>query len=118
LHLWAIQAQIILTIIVTQNPIAVFFGYLSNLYTKDFDPELGRSLFEYKIVITLALIPNIGRLLLALIFACSFPLRPIQNPISTIWARIVESDQPVFTLIFGGVAALIETIQKIAENLR
>ena len=58
-----------------------------------------------------------GRLLLALIFACSFLLRPIQRPISTLWARIVESDKPVFTLLFGGAAFLAETIQKIAENL-
>ena len=116
-QIWAGEVKMFLTAIVTTNPIAYLSAYLSQIYTKDFDPELGRSLFEARIVISLALLPNMGRLLLALIFACSFLLRPIQRPISTLWARIVESDKPVFTLLFGGAAFLAETIQKIAENL-
>jgi hypothetical protein len=35
----------------------------------------------------------------------------------TLWARIVESDKPVFTLVGGGVAAFIKIVQDVAKIL-
>lgn len=47
------------------------------------------------------------RIVFALAFLGSFVFRPlIQAPISWVWARIVESDKPIFTLVFGIIGAL------------
>jgi hypothetical protein len=35
----------------------------------------------------------------------------------TLWARVVESDKPVFTLLFGSTAVLAKVIQEISEAL-
>ena len=58
---------------------------------------------------------NLGRLSLALIFLLSFLLRPIRVPVLIVLARIVESDKPVFTILFGGVAAAAKSIQEITK---
>jgi hypothetical protein len=34
-----------------------------------------------------------------------------------VWRRIVESDKPVFTVIFGGVAALATAITEAAKHI-
>ena len=39
------------------------------------------------------------------------------RPVSLVWARIVESDRPVFTLIFGGAAAFASAIGEAAKHL-
>jgi hypothetical protein len=39
------------------------------------------------------------------------------RPISLVWARIIESDKPVFTVIFGGVAAFASAIGEAAKHL-
>jgi hypothetical protein len=45
-------------------------------------------------------------------------LRPlIMRPISLVWARIIESDKPVFTLTFGGAAAFATAITEAAKHL-
>jgi hypothetical protein len=51
------------------------------------------------------------------IFILSFFLKPVQVPIMTLWARVIESDKPVFTLLFGGTAALAKAIQEISKTL-
>jgi hypothetical protein len=61
------------------------------------------------------LIPNLVRLAITLIFVSSFLLHPFQRPIMTLWARVIESDKPVFTLVFGGAAALAKAIQEIVK---
>jgi hypothetical protein len=33
-----------------------------------------------------------------------------------LWARIIESDKPVFTLLFGGAGAIAKAIQGIAKT--
>jgi hypothetical protein len=35
----------------------------------------------------------------------------------TLWARIIESDKPIFTLLFSGTAALAKAIQEIIKVL-
>jgi hypothetical protein len=61
------------------------------------------------------LIPNLIRLLITVIFVSLFFLKSAERPIMTIWARVVESDKPVFTLVFGGTAALAKAIQEIVK---
>jgi hypothetical protein len=58
------------------------------------------------------------RFVLSIVFVGSFLLRPIViRPISLVWARIVESDKPVFTVIFGGAAAFASAIGEAAKHL-
>jgi hypothetical protein len=59
-----------------------------------------------------------ARLVLSMIFVGSFLLRPLlMRPINLVWRRIVESDKPVFTPTFGGVAALGAAISEAAKHL-
>jgi hypothetical protein len=63
------------------------------------------------------LIP-ILRLSASLIFVGSFLLRPlIMKPLLLIWARIVESDKPVFTLLGGGVSSLAVAASEVVKHL-
>jgi hypothetical protein len=66
----------------------------------------------------LSYFPSVLRCLLSLIFVGSFLLRPLlMRPVSLVWARIVESDKPVFTVIFGGAAAFASAISEAAKHL-
>jgi hypothetical protein len=66
----------------------------------------------------LDLLPNVIRSVLAIVFVGSFLLRPlVMRPVSVIWARIIESDKPVFTVIFGGAAAFATAISEAAKHL-
>ena len=57
------------------------------------------------------------RLLLAVIFIVSYMLRPLQSGIFALWARIIESEKPVFTLVFGGIAGLAKLVTEIIKRL-
>jgi hypothetical protein len=58
------------------------------------------------------------RFVLSMVFVGSFLLRPLViRPVSLVWARIVESDTPVFTVIFGGAAAFATAISEAAKHL-
>jgi hypothetical protein len=61
-------------------------------------------------------LPSLIRLSIMTIFILSFFLKPLQNAIMTLWARVIESDKPVFTLMFGGAAALGKAIQEIVKS--
>jgi len=66
----------------------------------------------------LPLVPSLVRFLVSIIFICSFLLRPlVMRPVSLVWARIVESEKPVFTVIFSGVAAFATAITEVAKHL-
>jgi hypothetical protein len=66
----------------------------------------------------LSLFPSLFRLILAFIFVGSFLFRPLlMHPVSLVWRRIVESEKPVFTLIFGGAAAFATAISEAAKHL-
>lgn len=66
----------------------------------------------------LSLFPYVLRFSLSFIFVGSFLLRPlVLRPVSLVWARMVESDKPVFTLIFGGAAAFASAISEAAKHL-
>jgi hypothetical protein len=62
--------------------------------------------------------PSLMRFIISAIFVGSFLSRPlIMRPVSLVWARIVESDKPVFALIFGGTAAFATAISEAAKHL-
>ena len=98
------------------NPIA-FFTQQLYIYTTNFGTEYGQTLFEARISNTLGLLPNLGRLLLGLIFVGSFFLRPVLNFFLTLWLRVVQSDKPIFTLVFGGIAGFAEAIDQVGKIL-
>jgi hypothetical protein len=57
---------------------------------------------------------NLLRLLVLMIFSCLYLMRPLAfEPMSLVWRRIVESDTPIFTLVFGGVGSLAVLIKEI-----
>jgi hypothetical protein len=61
---------------------------------------------------------NLLRISIAVIFVSSFIFQPlVKRPISLIWLRIVESDKPVFTLVFGGVASIATAVSQLAKHL-
>jgi hypothetical protein len=63
-------------------------------------------------------IVSVFRFALAVVFVGSFLLRPlIMRPISLVWRRTVESDKPVFTIMFGGAAAFATAINEAAKHL-
>lgn len=60
---------------------------------------------------------NLGRLFVLILFLLSFLLKPAQNAILTLWARIVESDKPIFTLVMSGVGAAIKIVQELSKAI-
>jgi hypothetical protein len=66
----------------------------------------------------LVIFPNILRTFLSITFVGSFLLRPlIMRPVNLVWRRIIESEKPVFTVIFGGAAAFVTAIIEAAKHL-
>jgi hypothetical protein len=67
---------------------------------------------------SLSVFPSFLRFIISMVFVGSFLLRPIvMRPIDLIWRRIVESEKPVFTLTFGGVAAFASAISEVTKHL-
>lgn len=61
---------------------------------------------------------NLLRLSISLLFFGSFIFQPlIKRPLSLLWLRIVESDKPIFTLVFGGMASIATAVSQIAKHL-
>jgi hypothetical protein len=64
----------------------------------------------------LSIIANSFRLLVALMLFLAFLFRVCLGPIfSTTWARLVESDKPVFTIVFGAMGAIATSVKEIAK---
>jgi hypothetical protein len=62
--------------------------------------------------------PSLFRIFLSIVFVGSFLLRPlVMRPVNLVWRRIVESEKPVFTVIFGGAAAFATAISEAAKHL-
>jgi hypothetical protein len=60
---------------------------------------------------------NLGRLSIAALFVGSYLLKPLHQMLSTLWARLVESDKPIFTLLIGGGAAAAKAIEAVIRAL-
>jgi hypothetical protein len=74
-------------------------------------------IFYWCLSVSLNVLPTLIRFSIMAIFISSFLLKPLHHPIMTLWARIIESDKPVFTLLFGGTAALAGAIHEITKAL-
>jgi len=95
----------------TPNIADLYLGYIVKMI-----PPLSEDtdFFAFKL---LSVFLNIFRVVLSIFFIGSFLLRPLlMRPVSLIWARIVESDKPVFTLILGGAAAFATAISEAAKH--
>ena len=58
------------------------------------------------------------RFLISLVFIGSFLVKPIlAQPLSLIWRRIVESDKPIFTLLFGGISSGAVVVNELGKHL-
>ena len=88
--------------------------------------------FWPSVSLMVGLLPNLMRLCITATFIGMFLLKPSQGPkdprdpqgpqdpqgpLLTLWARIVESDKPIFTLLFGGSAAFAKLVQEIVKTL-
>lgn len=74
--------------------------------------------FDFVAVFAVTSLPSVFRLFVSLLFLGTFLLRPlIMRPVSLLWARIIESEKPVFTLMFGGAAAFATAISEAAKHL-
>jgi hypothetical protein len=65
-------------------------------------------------------LPSLFRFGLSIAFVGSFLLRPlVMRPLNFIWRRIIEESEkkPVFTLIFGGLAAFASAISEAAKHI-
>ncbi len=51
------------------------------------------------------------------VFIASFLISPFQRPIMALWARVMESDKPVFTLVFSGAAGIAKGLEEIINLL-
>ena len=114
------------------DPISALYSFASEerfglnylFFGKGFDvlyPKyvIGVVAMEKPIVLScLPVFPSFFRFVLSGIFVGSFLLKPLlMRPVSLVWTRIVESEKPVFTLIFGGVAAFGSAINEAAKLL-
>lgn len=68
-----------------------------------------------KLVFLINLIPNISRTIIGLIFVLSFVVKPLHGFIMVVWARIIESDKPIFTMLCGGIVAFVKMIQELIK---
>jgi len=53
------------------------------------------------------------RLFMMLAFVLSILLRPFQQFVLLVLARLIESEKPILTMFFGGLAAIAATVQKV-----
>ena len=67
---------------------------------------------------TLSYVANAARILFSAILLLSFLAREWLGRIfSTAWARLVESDGPVFTIVFSGAALLASTLEQVIAHI-
>lgn len=55
------------------------------------------------------------RLGILVLFTFSFLLRPAQRMLTLVIERLVESDRPILTLVFGGTAAIAKTLHSVFQ---
>ena len=105
------------------NPMDQIVGLLDSLTSNPFaiNPSFQNdtSFFQSLWVITSLkinpLLINSGRLLLALAFFGSYILVPAWPRILTLYARIIESDKPVFTVVGAGIGGFASAISALLK---
>lgn len=72
------------------------------------EPKLEILYLIQTLTLMLGVVSHLGRFLVLLIFAFSFLLRPAQSIFLKITARIIESEKPIFTMVFGAIGAFVK----------
>jgi|GEM_PF-3709596 len=63
----------------------------------------------------LDIVANALRIGFALVFLSSFLFRPLIQPVvSRVWERVIDSDKPLFTMLFGAIGTLCAVIAAVA----
>jgi hypothetical protein len=77
------------------------------------DLDLGTRVFKS----WMDVVANGLRIALALVFLSSFIFRPlIQEPVSRLWYGAMNSDKPVFTIVFGSVGAIFAAVRALSKS--
>jgi hypothetical protein len=107
------------------TPTSIFESFAQSINIKTHDVYFGGSEYRAADVSSyistaraalLSLLANAIRLLFALALLFSFVGRAWLGPVfSTTWARLVETDKPVFTIVFGAVGAIATSIKEILK---
>ena len=86
-------------------------------FGEDFGNDTGDWTFDFvpSANMMLAWFANISRLCLAVLFIVGAILAPARDALLGIWARVIESEKPVFSLMFGGVAAGAKFVEACAK---
>jgi hypothetical protein len=104
-----------------QYLITVCFLWLNSIYSKDGAPSGWSHALRLDGLMVVGGYPAIfffaGRLSVTALFAGSYLAKPLHLAVSTLWLRVIESDKPVFTLLFGGAAAVAQGIEAIVKAL-
>ena len=87
---------------------------LSDLYRADIGGGGGMVM---KAITLFLYASGLVRVLLLFVFSASVLLRPLSRCVNLVIARVVESQKPVLTMAFGGMAALIEGSQNIVHEI-
>ncbi|QNP78603.1 hypothetical protein [Agrobacterium tumefaciens] len=89
-------------------------GNLSSLISQDY----GKYSNEYFSIIYLSIILHVlalARIFLLLIFIFSFLFSPAHKFISTLWLRTLETEKPIFTVVFGAIGAMCKAVIDISK---
>ncbi len=60
---------------------------------------------------------SIARFCMFLAFLTAIIFLPVYRIFLNLFERIIESDKPIFSLIFGGMAAIFKAVQTLIEYL-
>jgi len=60
---------------------------------------------------------NFWRIMVAMTFATTFVFSRVLKPVSFVWARMIETEKPIFTLAFGGLAGAASLAQAIWRHI-
>jgi hypothetical protein len=102
----------------TLGEIEMDFSLSKILFTFSIQNYLERGEIDRTALFATACSPSLCRFLLSMVFVGSFVLKPlVMQPVNFVWRRIVESEKPVFTVIFGGAAAFATVISEAAKHL-
>jgi hypothetical protein len=101
--------------LVTLNPLFTRMLGIYHLSYYGYPVDYAFTLFS---VYILGILPAVIRLLISVSFFLVVVFRPaFVGPISLLWARSIESEKPIFTLIFGGASAAGATVVELTRHL-
>jgi hypothetical protein len=90
------------------------FSTIGKVFLDNNNPVIIATTYGFSALISL--VPGLVRLVITAIFIGSYLLRPIYIPFSVLLARIIESEKPIFALVFGAVAAIAKSIGWLVKN--